>query len=298
MQAAWETLLGRLNRFAVTKALDYAARGPYFGTPHSHENVFHLCYTRAGGGQIVIHDKTYSIGKDDCVFVRPRTLHASLNDRRAYYEMVDIKFRVETPEDEMCVPQFPPVTRVRNVSVFYPAMERLVNAYLAAPIPENWLARIRLVEALLLLSEDESLANLDDAPSSRVAAAIHLAAQYMSRRFADRLTLRDLAEQAGLSVGHFCVSFKRIMGVSPIEFLIQRRLFHAKELLLHSPLTVSEIASVCGFSSPYYFGRLFARKEGISPGRYRKKGKDGTREGASQRPTSNLSRRRARARTA
>ena len=58
---------------------------------------------------------------------------------------------------------------------------------------------------------------------------------------------------------------------SPVEYLQNYRLEKAKHLLLDDAYNISEVAWDCGFSNGNYFARLFRRKEGCSPGEWRKK---------------------------
>lgn len=67
--------------------------------------------------------------------------------------------------------------------------------------------------------------------------------------------------------------FKREMGHTPTEYLIEKRLNYAKVLISNRPVTlhsISSIALLSGFNDPYYFSRLFRKKTGKSPSEWRK----------------------------
>lgn len=65
-------------------------------------------------------------------------------------------------------------------------------------------------------------------------------------------------------------AFTRYKGVSPISYLINRRIDEAKELLTHSNLPIAKIAQSVGFSSQSYFSQVFRKEVHMTPGAYRK----------------------------
>ncbi len=83
-------------------------------------------------------------------------------------------------------------------------------------------------------------------------------------------TLRDVAKQCGLSVSHFSRAFKDTTGAAPHQWLMHRRVDVAKSLLKAGRLSLSDIASECGFANQSHFTRVFSRIAGLSPGAWRR----------------------------
>ena len=81
--------------------------------------------------------------------------------------------------------------------------------------------------------------------------------------------LRHLATIAGCSVGHLGQLARRELGTSVMRWLQDRRLEVASRLLRDPYRTVAEIAAEVGFSDPTWFIRLFRRRYGTTPGRWR-----------------------------
>lgn len=92
---------------------------------------------------------------------------------------------------------------------------------------------------------------------------------YIHGHFADDISLDDLAGMCGISKSHFIRSFKRYVGCTPHEYLLQYRLRQSKRLLLSSDLTVEQIAEDCGFNSASHFARAFRQETDISPTAFR-----------------------------
>jgi AraC family transcriptional regulator len=84
------------------------------------------------------------------------------------------------------------------------------------------------------------------------------------------LRLSTLAGACGLSVSHFARSFKVSFGTPVHRYLISQRLETAKDLLLHSNKSLSDIALQVGFSDQAAFSRTFSALVGITPGRWRR----------------------------
>lgn len=94
--------------------------------------------------------------------------------------------------------------------------------------------------------------------------------QIMEEHISDStFTIGDLAKKFGLSRVHFYNRFNEAFETSPADYLLNLRLAKALNLL-QSPLTISEIAFQCGFSSPGYFTKVFSQKYSQSPKAYQR----------------------------
>lgn len=82
------------------------------------------------------------------------------------------------------------------------------------------------------------------------------------------LSISHLAELCGISEVYLRRLFLRAFGVSPKEYVIQKRINYAKSLLGSGDFSVSEVAVLCGYSEPCHFSREFVRRTGITPSHY------------------------------
>jgi AraC family transcriptional regulator len=94
---------------------------------------------------------------------------------------------------------------------------------------------------------------------------------YVESHMDENIDLDMLASTVGLSRYHFARSFKQSEGITPHAFLLKRRLESAQELLLHSTISLSEIALAVGFADQSHFTRRFRQWSGVSPGEFRKR---------------------------
>ena len=94
--------------------------------------------------------------------------------------------------------------------------------------------------------------------------------QYLDQSYAQSISLDDLSIRFGISKYHLSREFKRVMGCTLWDYLLQKRISYSKELLRDTNKPVYEIASLCGFNQSPYFIKTFRKYEGISPLVYRK----------------------------
>lgn len=97
-------------------------------------------------------------------------------------------------------------------------------------------------------------------------------ADYINRHYQDKLTLETLAEACHGSPYHLQRTFKRVVRMTPTEYLVRRRIDEAKHALAESESqrTVAEIAQEVGIGSAAYLITLFKKITGITPNEYRK----------------------------
>ena len=97
-------------------------------------------------------------------------------------------------------------------------------------------------------------------------------ADYIDRHYPNKLTLEMLAEECHGSPYHLQRTFKRVMQMTPTEYLVRRRIHEAKRALVdaESPRTVAEIAREVGIGSAAYLITLSKKMTGITPNEYRK----------------------------
>ena len=94
--------------------------------------------------------------------------------------------------------------------------------------------------------------------------------QYINEHYSRTLNLRVLSHVSSTSKFHLLRLFKRYYGLTPKQYLIERRLMKSKELLAAG----QNIASTCfdvGFESPSSFSTLFKSKFGMSPTEFQKR---------------------------
>ncbi len=122
---------------------------------------------------------------------------------------------------------------------------------------------------LQLFSRFLGVENEDDQQRAKGLHQLASVLQYIDGHLHDKLTVEQLAAKVHLHVDYFSRLFLSIVGVRPIDYIINKRLERAQLLIMTSPMALKEIAESVGIPSIYYFSRLFKRRFGIPPGQYR-----------------------------
>ncbi len=92
---------------------------------------------------------------------------------------------------------------------------------------------------------------------------------FICEHYVEPITLDMIAERVYLDKSYLTRCFKKTVGKTPIEFLIEKRITGAKKLLKDTDMSIEQIASLCGFSTSSYFIMRFKHKLGITPKEYR-----------------------------
>lgn len=81
--------------------------------------------------------------------------------------------------------------------------------------------------------------------------------------------IETYATLCGVSNAYFYCCFRKWAGQSPVEYRNALRLSHAESMLRNTDMQIREIAEMVGFEDPFYFCRLFSKRFGVSPQKYR-----------------------------
>lgn len=96
------------------------------------------------------------------------------------------------------------------------------------------------------------------------------ATELLRANLAGRLTMKELANECGLSISYFARAFRVSFGISVHRWLVQQRLEHAKDLMLSGALPLADIALRSGFSDQSAFTRAFLAAVDVTPGKWRR----------------------------
>ena len=87
-------------------------------------------------------------------------------------------------------------------------------------------------------------------------------------RLSEEISIEQMADYLDLSPFHFCRQFKKSVGITPHQYVMQQRVEMAKRMLKRQTIPLSDVAFDCGFSNQSHLGRVFKRYTGTTPKRY------------------------------
>ena len=154
---------------------------------------------------------------------------------------------------------------------YHPARSRVLelifdalDADLAQGSPAGPLVGDGLITALI----GHLAGSPDPGPAVLTASARRRVVEYIDANFARPMSLVDLAAVAGVGARQLCREFHASTGESPHQFVLRRRVDNAKALIAKG-LPLADVAAACGFADQSQLTRTFARRVGVTPGRYR-----------------------------
>ena len=127
---------------------------------------------------------------------------------------------------------------------------------------------LMIILARALRSEWEESLSVKNGKAKELVA---IAKQFMDENFDQGITVSEAAAYVYLSQGYFTRAFKDDTGISPMNYLMKKRIEKACKLLQNNEIKVSAISLQSGFSSPQRFNVAFRKQMGMTPMEYRKK---------------------------
>lgn len=243
--------------------------GDWHSVPHTHAHT-ELFYITGGKGQFLIQDDHYPVGLNDLVIINPNVLHTeeSLNAHPLEYIVLGIE-GVELAigshsENPFCIlSHFESIEISGCLRNILREMEQKKTGY-----EDICQAYMEILITRLMRSTELSVPTAPPIFSgNHHCSAVH---RYIDLHFKESLTLDQLAAEAHVNKYYLSHAFKQEYGISPINYMIARRIDESKYLLVETDLSMSQIAHLLGFSSLSYFSQAFRRSQDISPNEYRK----------------------------
>ena len=145
-------------------------------------------------------------------------------------------------------------------------LKHLINyfdsVYSSTTLPMNKKKLTFALSTLVMQISD----NLAEKSNSSLSTFI---SSYLSAHYREKITLKEICELTYFSVAYCESEFRKNVGKSIIQYLIDLRIEEAKRLLTESSMSCSQIANAIGFDDSNYFSRIFKKRTGYSPLRYR-----------------------------
>ena len=94
---------------------------------------------------------------------------------------------------------------------------------------------------------------------------------YINEHFDESVNLDSLANRFYVSKYHLSREFKKEFNQTIIQYLLNKRITYAKELLRFTDMSIGEIAQKCGIGDMNYFNKVFRKVEGSTASEYRRR---------------------------
>ena len=245
-----------------------AVYGPdWHSLPHIH-SCTELFYVVNGVGQFRMEHEFLAVAKGDLVIINPQVEHTELS-----LYSCPLEYIVLGVEGLQFTCGGNRQYGVYNFHGGQEAVLRILQAVLQElehrPAGYSQMCQLLLDMLLLLLGRYTDFASSAE-PTRRASKECATVKRYIDANFKENISLDQLAELAHVNKYYLVHSFSREYQISPINYLIQRRVKESCYMLSNTDHSLSQISHTMGFSSPSYFSQSFRKLMGMSPMEYRK----------------------------
>ena len=244
--------------------------GDWNSTAHTH-SCTELFYCLSGEGQFYLSGQLYPVKPDDMVIVNPNVEHTekSMDSKPLEYIVFGVEgltFSFGTPDVPENYGYYNYSAEKKNLLNFSQLMLREIKE------KKNGYEQVchDLLEVILIYITRNDQFGIISTDASRMPKECASAKRYLDANYAQPITLDSLADATHINKFYLSHTFSKYLGMSPITYLIQRRLQISKDLLTQTDYSIAEIAASTGFASQSYFSQIFKKFTGISPNQYRK----------------------------
>lgn len=147
-------------------------------------------------------------------------------------------------------------------------INKLIRECTSSSLTKDVLADLTLQELLIRIIQTQTAKSVDDGRMTDPNNPIFHVVEYIRKNLGESFNLKTLSDKACMSTTSFYRFFKRELGMSPIEFVLNEKIRHAKKLLKNPGLQINEVCFLAGFEDCNYFIRVFKKHEGITPKQY------------------------------
>lgn len=240
---------------------------------HEHKNLVEILIVDDGAGIFIIDGERYTAKKGDLILYNSGTVHdefgGSGNDLSTYcvaisnLKLVDLKHVNKILPDEYS-PIMPSGEYFDELLSIFRAIER--ESYRPGGAETANLLALALVAKICTMFKTHGQPRREQEPSMS-----RLAKNFIDEHYTENIKLEDIARAVYTNVYNLSKVFKAEIGISPMRYVILRRIGEAQNLLINTDMTITRIALSVGYNNSNYFQNVFKDFMQMTPKEYRKR---------------------------
>ena len=223
-----------------------------FPAPRGHE----LIYFTTGSGTIFSGKKTMQFKANDIYFLKPSDTRSIQTNEKTTY----ICIRFQTNEDFSFLPS---AIYSSKTDELFSDFKRTLSEFENKEYEYFKFCNNTINNIIIELSRLVSTNLLGQSNIYEIIKDMDSSLQF-------NRTVQEMADSLNYNYDYFRHKFRKITGKSPMNYIIDKRIDHARDLLKKNIYSCTEIANLCGFSSSAQFSKIFKREVGIPPLSYQK----------------------------
>ena len=246
---------------------------------HVHKAV-ELLYVKSGSFIVLLDGVEYALEAGDLVLFCSNAIHhvftKNLPENEYYVIKISPAFFLQFSTEEEgaeYVMRFA-INRRENKSIWtrrelegtplLAVIHSLIEEYENDKYASQVATKLKIMELLVEILRSDSTA-VEKAPHTQAAALIYKTMVWVRNHYAEDMDERELARSLGMSYSYFSRSFKRVTGMTFKQYLNRTRVNQAEKMLCRGSISVSEVATRCGYNSISYFISVYKGITGKTP---------------------------------
>lgn len=244
---------------------EYSFKHPHMR--HRHADVLELLYIAAESGRYIVGNYEYAVTAGDFVICNANIPHGEdpfQGHHIQTYCLVLSGAKLELAEGERPILSF---GKDNAIGELLPKLYHMFHKQ------KGYSEVCRHFALGIFFMLQRMLIERNDKPNPARQKREHLVYRildYLNEHYAEPLTLNQISEKFFISASHLSHAFKKETGLSPMQYMIQRRIGKAQSLLVETSLPIQAIEERLGFSDNAHFSKMFKKCVGVTPKEYRK----------------------------
>ena len=236
---------------------------------HSH-SFAELIYVTNGNGYFCTETEDVPVCKDSLILINPNLRHtekSSAEHPLTYIVLGIDNIHFNFKDEEFCTYKVQNLSKHRDA--YLPLLKMMLEEVRTHRESSDAICQYFLHILLLKMSRTTG-DQFTPYSAKNIPAECETIKNYMDTHYHENITLDTIAEVSHLNKYYLSHIFSKAFGISPITYLLERRILNSKQLLKSSDYNITQIAHMTGFSSANYFSQSFKRSTGMTPAAYRK----------------------------
>lgn len=259
-----------VDLFVTTCGVQNCFPGHFFGPSQREEYILH--FVCEGKGIFQVNGETYHLKKGDFFLIFPNTEVYYEADKECPWDYIWVGFsgiKAAAYLNYAGLDEKHLTGQYSNTSYMLSYIQQMILARSGNPC--NELKRTAaLLQILSALIEEYSLFSAENESTLNARQNyLDYALTYMDEHLTEQIHISDIANEIGIDRSYLTNIFKRTLGLSPQEYLLQYRMNRACTLLQKPDLKISAIAHAVGYENSLSFSKIFRKYKGVSPSDYR-----------------------------
>jgi len=235
---------------------------------HTHNSSVEILHVIKGNGVVMINDRLFPLEDNSIYFIPPMLIHHSAPDNCEEYVRNIVNISSSYMAELSSITGFDKLlsTLFNNVyTVLDKADSKFIDAeFKKLSTDDKGKCSIAVMNILSKLSESKREKHSMDNQVTDIIS-------FINENLSEKISLDIIGKKFHISKYYLCHLFKETTQMSIMTYILSQRISLAKNLIINTDKSISEIAIASGFSCFSYFSRMFKSSESISPREFRNK---------------------------